>query len=212
MQTRLNEQKVDAALQDDLADELNDGGTIVDIDELASRVILDKLVYSQQFSNTTVEIIIFDSNFANATFTVAEAVAALEAVFANPDSRMRSKGFVEADSIESISGASVPKADLVLCADGIKRESCPSGDNDKDLAFGVAMASCVVVVIVLLGICRYLVLPGCCGQRNKVPPAQSRDDDSNSDTEDGTTPDNTPAVGLHAFDVSPGMAKIHPEA
>jgi hypothetical protein len=36
------------------------------------------IVYSRQFSNTTVDIIIFDSNSTNATFSVAEAAATIE--------------------------------------------------------------------------------------------------------------------------------------
>jgi hypothetical protein len=151
---RLDKKKFQTALQDDLADELN--GDInalpatrslldVSVDELAARVIVE-------LNNTLVDVLIFDSNATNATFTVSEAVAALEAIFSDSDSRLRSNGFVQADSIQSISSGSVSAGELVLCGDGIQRESCPSAADDDGLAIGlgVAAAVCVVVVAVLL--------------------------------------------------------------
>jgi hypothetical protein len=55
---------------------------------LADRLEVD-LVFIRQLSNTTVIIIIFfDSNFANATFSVSDSIVS------DPDSRLRSKGYV----------------------------------------------------------------------------------------------------------------------
>jgi hypothetical protein len=157
-EAKLKKKKLQTALENDLADELN-GDTnalpttrsLLDIsaDELTARLELD-LVYSKQFSNTTVDILIFDSNFTNATFTVSGAVAALEAIVSDPDSRLRSKGFVQADSIQSISGGSVSAGDLVLCADGILRESCPSSSADDGLDDGQIAIIAIVGAIVLI--------------------------------------------------------------
>jgi hypothetical protein len=115
----------------------------ISVDELAARLEAD-LVYSKQFSNTTVDIIVLDSNATNATFTVREVVAAIVSIVADPNSRLRSRGYVQADSIQSISGH------YLLCSDGTKRESCPSDDNDdddQDLAIGLGVAAAVCVVV-----------------------------------------------------------------
>jgi hypothetical protein len=105
---------------------------------------------SKRYSNTTVDVFVLYNNNTNATFTVAEGLAAIEFAVNDPDSRLRSKGFVEADSILSIGSASVAAGDLQLCADGIKRESCPSDDDDEDLAIGLGVAAGVCVLFVLL--------------------------------------------------------------
>jgi hypothetical protein len=150
-----------AALEDDLADELNgDTSTLptarslldVSATELADRLEVT-FEYSQEAGVgeiTTVDIIIFDSNFTNATFSVAEAVTSIEAIVSDPDSRLRSKGYLQADSIQSISSGSVSAGDLELCADGIKRESCPSDDDDEDLTIGLIVLAAIFFVVVAL--------------------------------------------------------------
>jgi hypothetical protein len=216
MEARLNKKKFQTALEDDLADELN-GVTnalpttrsLLDIsaDELAARVIVDGLVYSKQFRNSTGNILIFDSNATNATFTVREAVAALEAIVSDPDSRLRSKGFVQADSIQSISNASVPLGDLVLCADGIKRESCPSEVDedsllDSEVATGVVGAAAVCVVVMVVVVLVFSVLRG---RKQRT---------SSKGTHDDTIPDDPLAVDLDEFEldgtIPPAIAGAHP--
>jgi hypothetical protein len=127
----------------------------VSADELSARLEVS-LEYGRKFGVgevTDVEILIQESNATNATFTVSEAVAALEASVSDPDSRLRSKGFVQADSIQSISGVSVSVGDLELCSDGIQRESCPS-DDDDDLVSGLIVLGLIFFVVVVLLVLR----------------------------------------------------------
>jgi hypothetical protein len=208
-EARLKKKKFQTALEDDLADELNGVTNAlpttrslldISVDELTARLELD-LVYSKQFSNTTVDITVLDSNFTNATFTVSEAVAALEAIFSDPDSRLRANGFVQADSIQSISSGSVSAGELVLCSDGIKRESCPVEDenllaSDLGAGLGVAAAVCVVVVLALVVL------------RHRQQRATSSKV-AHGDREAGAKPNDVPAVALAAIERDPVMVLSH---
>jgi hypothetical protein len=158
---RISTAPFEAALKADSVDKLEEQSDSMQITrsllqtsakEVDARLEFD-VTYSASYSNTTVNVLVLYSSAKNATFTVAEGIAAIENAARDPNSRVRKEQWILADSLQSVSGGSVSASDLTLCADGVRRESCPDDDDDDEdliIGLGVAAGVCVLLVIFVL--------------------------------------------------------------